>query len=221
MKNRYCDETAGVRFRPAQIVLMVVICTAVGLSQAPANSAGSSPAGQPDPWQKYDIILQRNIFSRQRAPIRRQEERREPEPVVVPNPESYYLLKGIVQENDTFIAFVENTQGGVVLRLRAGDRVARGTIKALNLDSIEYELESQTVTIQLGYDLEGKYGIASAGELPNLSELPGLAVSEQQGFPNATDRVGGSQPTQAPLPSSDEAEILRRLMEQRKQQLGQ
>ncbi len=207
MKNRYCDETAGVWRRPMPIVLMIAMCAAVGLSQAPTDSAEPSPAGQPDPWQKYDIILKRNIFSRQRAPIRRQEERREPEAVVVPNPESYYLLKGIVQENDTFIAFVENTQGGVVLRLRAGDRVARGTIKALNLDSIEYELEDQTVTVRLGYDLEGKYGIVSAGELPNLSELPALPVPQR--------------PVPASLPSGDEAEILRRLMEQRRQQLGQ
>jgi hypothetical protein len=187
---------------------MVVAWAAVELGQAPARSAPSTPTARPDPWQKYEIILSRNIFSRQRAPVRPRDERREPEKVVVPNPESYFLLKGVVQENDTFIAFVENTQGGGVLRLHAGDRVARGTIKALSLDSIEYELESQTITIKLGYDLEGRYGTTvTTGELPDLSELPAPAVPQQ--------------PAQTPPPSGDEAEILRRLMEQRKQQLGQ
>jgi hypothetical protein len=208
MKNKYCDETVAVEFRPVSIALMVMLWVATGLSQAPANSAESSPTGQPDPWQKYDIILQRNIFSRQRAPARPRGETKEPKQVAIPNPESYFLLKGVVQENDTFIAFVENTQGGGVLRLRAGDPVARGTIKALNLDSIEYQLGDQTIAIKLGCDLEGRYGTVTAGELPDLSELPALAVPQPQ-------------PAQTPLPSGDEAEILKRLMEQRKQQLGQ
>ena len=58
----------------------------------------------------------------------------------MPNPESYFLLKGVVQENNQFIAFVEDKQTGSVLRLRQGDRVARGTVKSLTLDGLEYEL---------------------------------------------------------------------------------
>lgn len=221
MKNQYCDETAAVQFRSASMALIVMIGAAVGLGQAPAKSAESSSAGQPDRWQKYDIILKRNIFSRQRVPIRQREERREPENVVVPNPETYFLLKGIVQENDAFIAFVENTQGGGVLRLRVGDRVARGSIKTLSLDAIEYQLENQTIAVKLGCDLEGRYGTVATSELPDLSELIAPAAPQQQGSPSASNRVPSPQPTQTPLPSGDEAEILKRLMEQRKQQLGQ
>jgi len=167
------------------------------------ESPGGEGAGA---WARYSIILQRNIFSRQRTPFRPKERNSEP-PVVVPNPETHFLLKGVVQEDNEFIAFVEDTQGGEVLRLRQGDRVARGAIKTLNLDAIEYELEGKTIVVKLGYDLEGGRGSVMARDL--LEALP------------ASSPAAAGQQAQPPVPSGDEAEILRRLMEQRKQQLGQ
>jgi hypothetical protein len=157
---------------------------------------------------KYDIILNRNIFSRQRTPFRPRERNNET-PVAAPNPETHFFLKGVVQENNEFIAFVEDTQGGGVQRLRQGDRVARGVIKTLGLDALEYQLEDKTISVQLGCDLEGTRGVVTVSKTP---------------APAATTATTGQQAqTQqpAPAPSGDEAEILKRLMEQRKQQLGQ
>jgi hypothetical protein len=160
-----------------------------------------------DTWAKYQIILQRNIFSRQRGPLR-QRRAEQARPVVTRNPESYLLLKGIVQEGGTFIAFVEDTQGNSVFRLREGDSVARGTVKNFTLDSIEYQLEDKTIHVMLGRDLEGGQGTLSMSRLFELS-----ATSSPASDPNAA--------AEAPTLSGDEAEILRKLMEQRKQQLGQ
>ena len=186
-----------------------------------ANGAKARPAEAAPPVEiprleklgidaKYDIILDRNVFSRQRRPPRRAEDFREVVKPVVPNPESYFTLKGIVQENNDFIAFIEDSQGGGVLRLRQGDRVARGVIKALSLDAIEYQLEDRTISVKLGYNLEGGRGVVSTGQ--------------EQEWPMATSPTGAGPATQTPpgqTPSGDEAEILKRLMEQRKQQLGQ
>lgn len=171
----------------------------------PLITAERAVAGQ-DSWATYQIILQRNIFSRQRGPIRQRRARTRP--VVTRNPESYLLLKGIVQEDGTFFAFVENTQGSSVLRLREGDSVARGTVKNFTLDSIEYQLEDKTISIAIGRDLEGGQGTLSMNRLLELS-----ATSSPVSDPNAV--------TEEPILSEDEAEILRKLMEQRKQQLGQ
>ena len=160
-------------------------------------------------WAKYQIILQRNIFSRQRGPIRQRRE--QARPVVIRNPESYLVLKGIVQEDGTFIAFVENTQNNTVLRFREGDSVARGTVKNFNLDSIEYQFEDKTIRVTLGLDLEGGQGTLPMSRLMELSAAaPSPAVSD----PNAPAK-------QQAAPSEEEAEILRKLMEQRRQQLGQ
>lgn len=165
---------------------------------------------------KYDVVLQRNIFSRQRTPFRPRDRNGEA-PVVVPNPETHFLLEGIVQENNRFIAFVEDTQGGGVLRLRQGDRVARGTIKALTLDTLEYQLEDKTTTVRLGCDLEGTRGVVAvpAVSAPSTSQSPAATSTAAP----AGQQAQTQQPT--PAPSGDEAEILKRLMEQRRQQLGQ
>jgi len=168
------------------------------------------------PWARYSIILQRNIFSRQRSPFRPRERNNEPQ-VVVPNPETHFLLRGIAQEDNQFIAFIEDTQGGGVLRLRQGDRVARGTIKALNLDTLEYQLEDKTISIRLGCDLEGSRAATAFtdddlfGVSPTLAPVPAATPAAQ---PARTQQ-------QAPAPPGNEAEILKRLMEQRRQQLGQ
>jgi len=160
-----------------------------------------------DTWAKYQIILQRNIFSRQRGPIRQRRE--QARPVIIRNPEAYLVLKGIVQEDGTFIAFVENTQSNTVLRLREGDSIARGSVKNFSLDSIEYQLEDKTVSVTLGLDLEGGQGTLSMNRLLELS-----ATTSTPSDPNAAA-------TEEAPPSEEEAEILKKLMEQRRQQLGQ
>ena len=144
------------------------------------------------------------MFSRQRVPSRPQEAVAE-RPRVMPNPESYFLLKGVVQENNQFIAFVEDKRTGSVLRLREGDTVARGLVKSLNLDGLQYQFQDKTIPVSMGSDLEGGSGAITAGDLASFSATAAPAASS-----------AGSA-----APSADEAEILKRLMEQRQQQLGQ
>jgi hypothetical protein len=167
-------------------------------------------AVQDEQWAKYDIILARNMFSRDRIPARVRDAREEPTKNM-PNPESYFLLRGVTQEkeNSQFIAFVEDKKSGSVLRLHQGDHVARGTVKSVNLDGLEYQLADKTTPVNLGYDLEGGRGAITASDLANYSQTAAPAAAQ------------GSSAGQPAAPSANEAEILKRLMEQRKQQLGQ
>jgi len=173
-----------------------------------AESLKGEGAGQ---WVRYELILQRNIFSRQRTPYRPRDKNSEAQAVVVRNPETHFFLKGVVQEDNVFIAFIEDTQSGGVLRLRQGDRVARGVIKTLSLDALEYQMEDKTISVSLGCDLEGTRGAVTLSAVDSLNAWQTAAPAGQQ--------VQTQQPT--PAPSGDEAEILKRLMEQRRQQLGQ
>jgi len=173
-------------------------------STPPRTIRPSHQPEQDEQWTQYKIIVQRNIFDRNRQPMRTGpiiDDRPRP---VMPNPESYLLLRGIVQENGQFLAFVEDKQSGSVLRLRAGDHVARGTIKSLNLDGLEYQLGDKTTGVRLGYDLEGGHGALTAGDLANY--LP-MAAPAGQSAPSAAP---------APLPANAD-EILKRLMERRQQ----
>ena len=218
MKTKY-DSIAARALLAVAFACAIMLwppCGLGGESTAPAPSAadGTQPsdasergATAQNSWEKYQIILQRNIFSQQRGPVRRMREDR-PRPVITRNPESYLVLKGIVQEDDTFIAFIEDTRTNTALKCHAGDSVARGVVKNFTLDSIEYQLGDQTTKVTIGHDLEGGQGTIPMSRLLQMS-----AASAAPRDPNV--------PAEKAAPSGDEAEILKRLMEQRKQQLGQ
>jgi len=189
------------------IVAVVVLGWIAALKPAVGQSRNQEPNQPDDPWTKYELILERNMFSRQRGPRRREnrEERRE---VAMPNLESYFRLRGIVQEDGRFIAFVEDTRSNSVLKLREGDSVARGTIKTLTLDTVEYQLEDQVTTVRLGYDLEGGQGAVTMNELMEWSQT-------------AVTPASSSEASSSEAPTGEAADILKQLMERRRQELGQ
>lgn len=198
MKNNY-NRMVSCMLLAAALGFIITMWAQSGL--------GQDATGTQDVWAKYQIVLQRNIFSRRRGPIRQMERDEQPRRVVMPDPESYLLLKGIVQENDTFIGFIEDTRGGEILRVHKGDSMARGVIKALSLDSIEYQLEDRTITVTIGHDLQGGQGAVTMTQLYELSQTS-----------PTTSQEGTTQPSSS---SEDDADILRQLMERRQQQLGQ
>ncbi len=170
----------------------------------PAVGRAGESAEEADTWATYRVIVQRNMFSRQRGAPERRQRRTEERVVTIPDPESYHRLRGIAQENGTFIAFIEDTRGGEMLKLRQGDAVARGVIESLDLDSIVYRLEDRTISVAIGQDLLGGRGAVTMTE---LMEWTGTSTSAPQAAPAA--------------PTGDEADILRQLLQRRKQELGQ
>lgn len=197
---KHNNKIAGCMLSAVVFGFIMTLWSQSGLSQDAATA-------KQDAWENYQIILQRNIFSRQRGPrvdLSRRQRMDAPPP---PNPESYHLLKGIVQENGVFIAFIENTQRGQILRVREGDSVARGKVKTFNLDTIEYQFEDRTIKVAMGYDLEGGKGTITLNQMYELSQA--YTPTSQKGT------------EESPSPSADEAEILKQLMERRRQQLGQ
>jgi hypothetical protein len=215
MKNNCSEQTSVLSLAIVAAGLILVLWPSTGQAQRSSRrqvpeAADPNAAAQPNSWASFDIILKRNIFSRQRTAPRPVSETVEASPRVLPNPESYYLLKGVVQQDDDFIAFIEDTQGGTVLRLRRGDPVARGTIKSLTLDGLEYQMESKTIVVQLGLDLEGGHGNLTNRQMFDLAATPASPASGPS-----------TQTSPVSAPSGADSDIIKRLMEQRKQQLGQ
>jgi len=200
--NKHNNKMAGSMLSAVILGFIMTLWPQPGIGQDQ-----DAVAQKKDAWESYRIILQRNIFSRQRGPRVDLSRRQRVDAPPPPNPETYYKLKGIVQQNGVFIAFIENTQRGQILRVREGDSVARGTVKNFNLDTIEYQFEDNTVKIAMGKDLEGGQGAITLNQMYELS---------QTYTPTSQDKTKESS-----SPSADEAEILKQLMERRKQQLGQ
>jgi hypothetical protein len=153
-----------------------------------ANSLAKEAAKEPV-WDDYKIILERNMFSRNRMP---------PVDNKVPivtrppaNPESFYILRGITSENSVYWVFLQDNKQGGMLQKRVGDDVARGKIKSvLGLDSIEFQMGETTKTIQMGYDLEGGKGKIDVRDVSNFGRPgpggdmrggPGMRSNDMQG----------------------------------------
>jgi hypothetical protein len=133
-----------------RLIVGVGFLTVLWLPNGLAKEAAKQPA-----LEDYELIvsLDRNMFAKNRQV---------PNPIIVvpaqpePNPESFYILRGIARENGVFLVFLQDIKRGGVLQMRVGEAVARGKIKSvLSLDSIEYQMGETTTTIQMGYDLEG------------------------------------------------------------------
>jgi len=216
--QKAAEKTSKKQTESSDVMTVVAAVLALGPATGSGQESPNEPSsaktvvvdpnatGQQSSWASFSIILQRNIFSRQRMPAQRRTEESSAKPAVVTrNPEAYFVLRGVVQEDDDLIAFIENSQTGTVLKLRRGDPVARGTIRTLTLDGLEYQIEDKTPTVvRMGSDLEGGIGVLTTTQMLDLASMPAPAAS--------------SPPAES---GADMADILKRLMEQRKQQLGQ
>lgn len=198
--NKHNNKIAVCILQAIVLIFIITILPQSGLGEG-------AEVRKKDAWEDYQIILQRNIFSRQRGPRIDLSQSQRTDAPPPPSPESYHILKGIVQENGVFIAFIENTQRGQIFKVREGDTIARGKVETFTLDTIEYNFEDRKVKVAVGNDLEGGKGTVTLNQMYELS----------QSYTPTTQQT----PKESSTPSADEAEILKQLMERRRQQLGQ
>ncbi len=174
------------------------LCVLAGLV-GPAAAAASV---EHKPWEDYEVLVRRNMFSRQRSP-RSVEGPVRPEVVTVeaPSPERYVLLRGVVRSGDEFIAFLEDMRTGEVIRARAGDEVVRGRVAEVTLDGVRYVREDTETEVPIGENLE-KSNVSPAAQ----------AAGEATG--------SGEQAIVAPE-TGPAADLLERLRQRRQEELGQ
>jgi len=187
-------------------VALVLTMAAVLLTTSMAQEEPPRRAGR-QPWQRYELLGVRNIFRKdRRAPV--QQARPTPRPAA-PTPQRSTVLTGVAQQGSEHVAFFEDARMGTTSRLRVGDDVAGGTLVAISLDSVQFELNGQKRQISIGMNLEG--GASTA--LP-ITGLDSLEQALDEVLPAASS--GASQP--APAASTD---LLERLRQRRLEELGQ
>ncbi|HEY3320908.1 MAG TPA: hypothetical protein VGP72_10625 [Planctomycetota bacterium] len=149
---------------------------AVGTTPAPAGPtappvftppvftprASSTP---PPGWDRYKILVERNVFSKTRTRGRyedRPAEVQEKPAAPPPTPERDFQLRGIVQKDGQLVAFIENAAAKTIQPLRTGESIARGKVGAITLDNIEYVCDDQPIVVSVGQTLEGAAAVAPA-----------------------------------------------------------
>ncbi len=146
---------------------------------APAVRA-AEPATPANARQRYDVLVERNMFTGpQRA--KQQEE--------APPPERFVVLTGIVRQDGEYIAFFEDRARKTVSRARLGDTVLAGRITGFGADSVEYSRGESAITVKLGQNLEGGQAGSSAPTAAAPAASPGAAAA---GSSTGTGAAAGS-----------------------------
>ena len=168
-----------------------------------AEKKGAGGAASKPSWDRYRILTERNIFSRDR--------RRH---VVLRGPTSQpttrsagaaIVLRGIVRQGDDYIAFFEDTGTGQTTKARAGESVGKGRVKRITLDYVAYETGGREAQVRVGTSLAGTPAprVTAASSQPVVSGTP-------------TSRAGAPK---TPLGGAEALSIIERLRQRRRKEL--
>ena len=194
-------QNAGTRrCHPSQINALVVMCLVL-FSSAFAPAQETDAGGRPD-MQSFRIITQRNIFNPNRS-SRRERTRTEAEVERRVRTDSVALL-GTMNYEKGWVAFFDGSSPDYRKALQPGDTIADHKIGEIAANYVK--LESGT-----NHPIDLKVG----------SEMK----RQDEGTWEIKDRIEASVASSSPMPPADtnatdgESDIIKRLMQQREQEL--
>jgi hypothetical protein len=208
--------------RPLAAVLSIVSLAWLAASEPPAGPSGAAKSLQEKErafGSRYAILIERNIFSRNRPqryiPIGGSRDSGEKK-FAPPSEETSYVLTGVIREDGKYAAFIENSRTGATVKAKVGDAVARGKITAIHIDGLTYESEGKSLALQVGKTLSGeKPGSRSA----RSSSEDGKASGDRKGSggPKIAESAG-EKPAESAESSSTE-DILARMKKRREMEM--
>jgi hypothetical protein len=149
--------------RVAVAAIFVLISAGLAEGQASSDSRSVAPG---DYRQHYGVIVDRNIFRRDRRTPPPAADNAAPAtaPAEALTPEQSMMLTGLVIEDGHVRAYFENIQTGAIHRVSTGDLLARGQVTQITIDALAYQAEDRVVWVEIGQDLTG--GMAAASVAP-------------------------------------------------------
>ncbi|MCP4452922.1 MAG: hypothetical protein GY809_15780 [Planctomycetes bacterium] len=202
--------------------IILVLLVLVGLVVLPQVRAQDDPVpGAPPSFEiKYKLILERNIFSRERQVYRAvvQVDRNDPPP---PPLEASFVLVGLSLQDDMAVAFIEDTSLGQVDQYTVNSQIAMGKIQAMTLDSLQYVVNTDAndanvltvADVKVGQSLLGE---AASGNPGGRSRRGGDRMGRDSGEASGLVESDPSQGGGADDMSDEDMDaVLKRMMEKR------
>lgn len=182
------------------VIYLTLLITAFGVFDHASLNAASQDSGQYR-YERYQVISHQNMFSRNRRSAQTASEAAAQAPkrsVVL----SLYVLKGVAVNRSVKVAFVEEEVSGESFRAQIGTRIMDSVIEDIQFGYVTVDQNGLTRVIHVG---------ESFGKKETLTDIPADQI-EQQKPGEETDQEDGS--------TSEESDILKKLMERRQSELG-
>jgi hypothetical protein len=187
-----------------------------------AGSPLPAENGEGDSWDRYRVLVERNMFLRNRRPPRSRDPSAGPT-MPVRDSDRDVILTGIVRHGDEYFAFFENVATGLTRRIRAGQAVGKGRIRSITLDGVEYDREGAASQIEVGRSLAGTY-VVRATTRPAATQPAGPPSGPEE---PATQPAGPTTDSSAAPPAappegaggSDAMDIEEQMRRRREQEL--
>ena len=194
----------------------IVALALAAISPLPAET------GPGDASDRYRVLVERNIFLRDRRPAQRGPSPRSTA-LVVRDSDRDVVLTGTGRRDDESVAFFENTTTGFTTRVRVGQAAGKGRIRSITLDGVEYERGGSVTRIDIGHALQG-------GRFVRETVAPSPPATTQPGEPSRSTTApatapAGSQAETRPAPSgsgagsADIEDTLKQMRQRREQEL--
>jgi hypothetical protein len=128
-------------------------------------------------------------------------------PVQPPTPEETILVfDGASRTNGVYEGFVENQESGVVTVVHIGDPIAKGKVKDLSLDNLDYEAGIRIFHLGIGQNLAGDQVFGGTGAPTTLPTVdmsgPGADLLRKMMLRRIQELNGGLAPAPAPAPAA-------------------
>jgi len=230
-------------------IAILALASAALAATAPKDTPKAAPKAAPKPpkatpthlakWDDFRILTDRNIFdSNRRPPVVRPPRIEAPRPTITPlapppvDTDQYVVLLGIGLEGPQYTAFFEDAKAGKILQVLTGDAVGKGRLRAVNLDSVQYDRGGKFSTVKVGYTLTGTQAASMGFVMPAPSAGAAASGTSRSGSSTPTPMApttgpATTQPTTAPSAGATSApvpdglqDILERMRQRREQELG-
>ena len=171
------------------------------------SQAAGAQQGRPARMEdEFKVLLDRSIFARTgTAASAARAATTSTAPAAPPplSPEQAVVFRGVLAQDNEYIAFAENLNTAQLMILRTGDDVARGKIVAITLDTMAYGTGGDIKVVHVGHNLVGELvsPVLASGGAPTTG-------------PAGTPGTSARPPTATPS-SPEQAAILERLRQRR------
>lgn len=208
------------RFRAGP--LLAGVAAAGGLALA-ASVRTPAPAGKAPSWDDYRLLVDRNIFRRDRRAARAYTPRSPASMPVAYDSDASIVLTGIARHDGQFVAFLEDAGAGTLRRAGVGQAAGKGRIVAITLDQIEYDRDGTVRRIGLRQSLAGTAAPVAVARAATLLRPPSAAPRAGAPATAPAETEPATQPARVDTPSaetdSNTSDILERMLRRRQEEL--